>query len=334
MTRVLVTGGAGFVGSHACKALALRGIEPVVYDDLRRGNRWAVRWGPLLEASLEDTDTLTRVMRTYEVSAVMHFAAFAYVAESMERPSIYFSNNVTNTIGLLDAMVACGVDSLVVSSTCATYGVPPAFPITEDMPLAAINPYGASKAMMEGIAEWYAHAHGLRTVRLRYFNAAGADPDGEIGEYHVPEVHVIPSAIEAALGRRDRLSVNGTDYPTPDGTAVRDYVHVADLADAHVRALLYLLDGGADCALNLGSGCGTSIREIIAAVTSAVGRAPHVVTGPRRPGDPPELYARSVRARDVLGWSPARSDIDSIVGDAARWYRDLLPRYQPVARAS
>lgn len=323
--RILVTGGAGFVGSHACKELAAAGLEPVVYDDLRRGNRWAVRWGPLVEAPLENRAALTAAIRYYHIEAVMHFAAYAYVGESMGKPSLYFRNNVATSLNLLDAMVETGVRYLVISSTCATYGIPPALPITEDMPLAPINPYGAAKAMLEQTAHWYGEAHGLRSCALRYFNAAGSDPDGEIGEAHDPEPHIIPIVVEAALGRRDHVLINGTDYPTHDGTAVRDYVHVTDLARAHLAALRYLMGGGESMACNLGTGRGTSVREIIDAVTMAVGRAPTVLEGPRRPGDPPELVADPGRARQLLGWRAERSDPVTIATDAVRWYRSLLP---------
>ncbi|MEM0906223.1 MAG: UDP-glucose 4-epimerase GalE [Pseudomonadota bacterium] len=322
---ILVTGGAGYVGSHTAKALAGAGYLPVVYDDFRRGNRWAVKWGPLVEASLEDADALLSAMRRYDVAAVMHFAAYAYVGESMADPSLYFRNNVANSAGVLDAMVAAGVPALVISSTCASYGVPPAIPISEDMPLTPINPYGASKVMMEDMAKWYGQAHGLRTVALRYFNAAGADPQGEIGECHDPEPHIIPLVIEAALGTRDHIAINGTDYPTHDGTAVRDYVHVSDLARAHVAALQRLLEGGDSAVCNLGTGRGVSIRQIIECASEVCGQAPTVKLGPRRPGDPPELVADPGRARSLLHWQAERSDLPLIMGDAVRWTRDILP---------
>lgn len=324
-TAILVTGGAGYVGSHACKSLARAGFTPIVYDDLRRGNRWAVRWGPLVEAALEDRATLVAALREHRVAAVMHFAAYAYVAESMASPSLYFRNNVFASLNVLDAMVETGVQCLVVSSTCATYGLPPAVPIIEDMPTRPINPYGASKLMLEETARWYGVVHGIRTAALRYFNASGADPEGEIGEAHDPEPHLIPLVIEAALGRREAVQINGTDYPTHDGTAVRDYVHVQDLAAAHVSALQRLLAGGDGFVCNLGSGLGVSIREVIDAVEAEAGRRPPTTQGPRRPGDPPELIADPHLAERLLNWRAVRSDIGSIVADALRWHRDILP---------
>ncbi len=322
--HILVTGGAGFVGSHACKALARAGFRPVVYDDLRRGNAWAVKWGPFLRAPLEDRAALLAAMRQYRVRAVMHFAAYAYVGESMDDPSLYFRKNVSGSLNVLDAMAEIGIRPLVISSTCATYGIPHSLPITEATPLAPINPYGASKAMMEDCARWYGQRHGIRTIALRYFNAAGCDPDNEIGELHDPEPHLIPLTIEAALGRRGAITVNGTVYDTPDGTAVRDYVHVSDLAHAHVAALRRLLAGGSSDVFNLGTGRGRSIVEIIEAVSRATGRRPDVILGARRPGDPPSLVADPSRARDVLRWRAERSDLADIVGDAVRWYCDGL----------
>ncbi|MFD0980284.1 UDP-glucose 4-epimerase GalE [Tropicimonas aquimaris] len=317
---VLVTGGAGYVGSHACMALSEAGFLPVCYDDLRRGNRWAVQWGPLIEAPLEDSAALASAMQSHSVAAVMHFAAYAYVAESMSDPSSYFRNNVSGSINVLDAMVASGVPNLVISSTCAIYGIPPALPIVEEMPAAPINPYGASKHIMEEIADWYAQTHGLRTCALRYFNAAGCDPSGAIGEWHDPEPHVFPLAIAAALDRNSQFSIFGTDYPTPDGTAVRDYVHVSDLAEAHVLALHRLLEGGDNLRCNLGTGQGTSVKEVLEAVASAAGRKPNVVMHPRRPGDPPELVADPSLAMQTLRWKPIRSDPLTIAEDAHRWY--------------
>ncbi len=325
MNRVLVTGGAGYVGSHACKALAKRGYIPVVYDDYRRGNRWAVRWGPSVEAPLEDRAALVAAMRDHRVSAVLHFAAYAYVGESMQSPSIYFRNNAAMSINLLDAMVETGVKALVLSSTCATYGIPAALPITEQTPLAPVNPYGASKVMLEQLVHWYGQCHGIRHCALRYFNAAGADTDGEIGELHDPEPHLIPLVVDAALGRRAFVSIYGTDYPTADGTAVRDYVHVADLADAHVLALRYLQSGGASAVANLGTGCGASIREVIDAVSLAVGQRPGVIEEPRRHGDPPALVADPSHAQQLFGWRAARSDLATIAASAVRWQRDFLP---------
>lgn len=332
--KVLVTGGAGYVGSHVCKALAQEGFEPVIIDDLRRGNHWAVKWGRLIEAPLEDRNVLRAALRDNSVTAVMHFAAYAYVAESMTDPSSYFRNNVAISLNLLDAMVEVGVDKLVISSSCATYGIPEGIPIVEDTPQIPINPYGASKLMLEQIAGWYEKIHGIRNVSLRYFNAAGADPDGEVGEFHNPEPHLIPIAIEAALDRQKEVRIYGTDFSTPDGTAVRDYVHVTDLAIAHVAALKYLLAGNPGVALNLGTGKGISVREIVSAVATEVGSEPTWIEGERRHGDPPALVADPDRAFRVLGWKPRRSDLTTIIRDAVRWQRDILPemiRHDPAS---
>ena len=326
MTKhVLVTGGAGYVGSHTCKLLAASGYTPVVYDDLRRGNRWAVQWGPLVEAPLEDKAALVSAMQQYNISGVMHFAAYAYVGESMADPSSYFRNNVAATLNVLDAMVEQRIEPFIISSTCAVYGVPPSLPIREDMPIAPISPYGASKVMLEELARWYGVSHGIRTFALRYFNAAGTDPGGEIGELHDPEPHLIPIVIEVALGRRVHVEINGVDYPTPDGTPMRDYIHVSDLATAHVAALEYLFDGGGSEVANLGTGQGISVRQIIEAVEKETGKKISAIEAPRRLGDPPALYADPSHAHDILGWSASQSDLATIVRTAVRWYRDILP---------
>ena len=325
--KILVTGGAGFVGSHASKLLATAGHEPVVFDDMRRGNRWAVKWGPLVDAALEDRVALEKAMVDHRIEAVMHFAAYAYVGESVAEPSMYFRNNVSNSFNVLDAMVATGVDRLVISSTCATYGIPDRLPITENTPQRPINPYGQSKKMLEEAARWYGESHGIRSVALRYFNAAGCDPDGEIGEWHEPETHLIPLVVDAALGRRDAVHVFGTDYDTPDGTAVRDYIHVNDLVSAHLAALNYLNADGPTTALNLGTGSGTSVQEIIDAVTRYVGQAPKVIEAPRRAGDPPVLVADPTLAARIINWQAQRSDVDTIVEDTVRWYREIYPKF-------
>jgi len=251
----------------------------------------------------------------------MHFAAFAYVGESMAKPELYFRNNVVNSLGLLEAMRETGVKRIVFSSTCATYGVPETVPIREDMPQRPVNPYGESKLMIERALHWYGVAHGFGHAALRYFNAAGADPDGEIGEHHEPETHLIPLILDAALGRRAQIDVFGTDYPTPDGTAIRDYIHVTDLADAHVRALAHLERGGDSMALNLATGQGHSVREVIAAAERVTGRRIPRREAARRPGDPPALVADAARARALLGWTPRHSDLDSILATAWRWHR-------------
>lgn len=318
---VLVTGGAGFIGSHTCKALALAGYRPVVVDDLGNGHADAVRWGPLEVADVGDVPVMQRILAEHRPAAIVHFAALAYVGDSVVDPEAYYRNNVGGALGLLHAARAEGVDKIIFSSTCATYGVPDAVPISEDHPTDPINPYGASKLMVERILVDYGAAYGMRHVSLRYFNAAGADRDGEIGECHDPETHLIPRVIQAALGERDHVDVNGTDYPTDDGTAVRDYIHVEDLADAHVRALTHLLGAGPSVTLNLGTGRGYSVLEVIRAVERHSGAPVPVRHAARREGDPPILVADARRAHDVLGWRPRHSDLDVIVQTALRWQR-------------
>ena len=317
---VLVTGGAGYVGSHACKALAAAGYEPVVIDNLSTGHRGNVRWGPLIEGDLVDPNALRRAFAARRYAAVMHFAALAYVGESMREPGRYFANNVVCSLALIEAARAAGVPRFVFSSTCASYGLPDRLPIAEDTPQRPVNPYGESKLFVERALHWHGVAHGLASVSLRYFNAAGADPAGELGEAHDPETHLIPLAIRAALGSAGPLHVYGSDYPTADGTAVRDFIHVSDLADAHVRALAHLMEGGTSVALNLGTGRGHSVAEVGAAVERVGGRRVPLVHAPRRSGDPPELVADASRARALLGWVPSRSSLDEIVETAWRWH--------------
>lgn len=319
--NILVTGGAGYIGSHACKALSKAGFTPIAYDSLIYGHREAVRWGPLIEADLADRATLAETLRKYEIAAVMHFAAFAYVGESMTKPELYFNNNVVNTIGLLDEMLAAGVRHIVFSSTCATYGTPDSVPITEDTPQRPVNPYGETKLMIERALYWYGQAHGMSYAALRYFNAAGADPDGEGGEEHDPETHLIPLILDAAAGKRAEIGIFGTDYPTPDGSAIRDYIHVQDLAEAHVAAIAYLAAGGDSIALNLGTGSGHSVREVIDAAERITGRHITRREADRRPGDPAALVADAGKARRVIGWSAKVSDLDSIIGTAWRWHQ-------------
>jgi UDP-arabinose 4-epimerase len=316
---ILVTGGAGYVGSHACKTLASAGFRPVVYDNLSRGHAAAVRWGPLVEGDLHDRGRLAAAMRSHGVSAVMHFAAFAYVGESVADPESYYTNNVGGTLALLGAMRDAAVDRLVFSSTCAVYGVPDTVPIRETTAKAPLNPYGETKLAIERTLHWYAGAYGLKYAALRYFNAAGADPDGEIGEDHEPETHLIPLVLRAALGQGKPVEIYGTDYPTADGTAIRDYIHVTDLADAHVRALAALAAGGDSGALNLGTGKGHSVRAVVAAVERIAGRSVPRRETARRPGDPPELVADPALAASRLGWRPLYSDLDTIVRTALAW---------------
>lgn len=323
---ILVTGGAGYIGSHACKALSRAGYRPVVYDNLSRGHRSAVRWGSLIEGDLADRDRLEAVLKREHVEAVMHFAAYAYVGESVRDPALYYRNNLGGSLALLDSMRAAGVAQIVFSSTCATYGDPRSVPIREDAPQLPINPYGETKLAIERALWWYGEAYGLRSAALRYFNAAGADPDGEIGEAHDPETHLIPLAVETALGRRECLDVYGTDYPTPDGTAIRDYIHVQDLAEAHVRALAHLEAGNPSLALNLGTGRGYSVREVIAVTEAESGRPVKRREAPRRPGDPPALVADPTRAQTILGWRAQISDLATIVRTALSWHAGRAAR--------
>jgi len=332
--KILVTGGAGYIGSHACKALARAGYEPVAYDSLVRGHKAAVRWGPLVEGDLADRDLLAATFRRHTIAAVMHFAAFAYVEESVQRPELYFRNNVANSLGLFETMLAENVTKIVFSSTCATYGVPERMPIREDAPQRPVNPYGEGKLMIERALHWLDAARRLRYVSLRYFNAAGADPDGETGEDHDPETHLIPLILDAALKRRPHISIFGTDYPTPDGSAVRDYIHVTDLAEAHVKALDYLRKGGKSVALNLGTGQGHSVRETIAAAERVTGLAIPRQEASRRAGDPPILVADASRARATLGWQPAHSDLDTIIATAWAWHSARAGRKQPARGAA
>ena len=318
---ILVTGGAGYIGAHACKALSKAGYEPVAYDNLVYGHREAVRWGPFIEGDLADRSLLAETIARHKISAVMHFAAYAYVGESIEKPEKYFHNNVVNSLGLMEAMLAAGVKQMVFSSTCATYGLPETMPIREDTPQRPVNPYGESKLMIERALYWHGLAHGLRHVALRYFNAAGADPEGEIGEDHAPETHLIPLILEVALGRRAQIDVYGTDYPTPDGTAIRDYIHVQDLAEAHVLALRYLEGGGESVALNLGTGEGHSVRATIETAKRVTGRPIAARDTTRRPGDPPVLVADATRARQLLSWTPSLAALDRIIATAWTWHQ-------------
>ena len=324
---MLVTGGAGYIGSHAAKALRLAGYRVTIYDNLSAGHRRAALGAPLIEGDIRDVETVRRALRDTGASAVMHFAAFLNVSDSVTDPVGYYRNNVIGTLATLEAMAAESCRRFVFSSTCAVYGEPVETPIRETHPTAPINAYGQTKLAIEHALPHYERGWGLRSVRLRYFNAAGADPDGELGEDHDPEIHAIPRAIEAATGGPE-FKIMGTDYPTPDGTCLRDYIHVTDLADAHLRALRRLEAGGPSQTFNLGTERPTSVREIVAAVERVTGRTVASSVAARRPGDPAVLYASAVRAREELGWVPARPAIDTIVGDAWRWHQkrqDLPP---------
>jgi len=319
MTRVLVTGGAGYIGSHACKALALAGHEPITYDNLVYGHEWAVQWGPLEKGDIGDRQRLDQVMRQYRPDAVMHFAAFAYVGESVEDPGKYYRNNVAGTLTLLESMRDNAVGKIIFSSTCATYGEPEVVPIRESEPQAPVNPYGASKLMVEQMLRDFGQAHGLSSAALRYFNAAGADPEGEIGEDHDPETHLIPLVLDVAADRRPQITVFGDDYDTPDGTCIRDYIHVTDLAAAHLLALYALEGRNGFSAYNLGNGAGYSVREVIDTSRQITGREIPVTVGARRPGDPPALVGDASRARQELGWEPRYADLPTIIDTAWRW---------------
>jgi UDP-arabinose 4-epimerase len=316
--KILVTGGAGYVGSHACKALAARGHLPITYDNLSRGNRWAVKWGPFEQGDTADGRQIRMVLEKYRPNALMHFAAYAYVGESVEQPLLYYRNNFADTVTLLQAVVDFRRMPVVFSSSCAIYGVPERVPITENHPQHPINVYGHSKLFVERLLADLNVAYGLPWIALRYFNAAGGDPDGEIGEAHDPETHLIPLVLAAAR-RGATVRIFGEDYDTLDGTCVRDYVHVSDIADAHVRALDYLLKGGVSCALNLANARGYSIKEVIAVAEKICGgTVPLKVVG-RRPGDPPMLIGDAGLARVVLGWRPVYSDLETQIRHAWNW---------------
>jgi UDP-glucose-4-epimerase GalE len=318
---ILVTGGAGYIGSHACKALARAGYRPVAYDNLSRGHREAVRWGPLVEGDLADRAQLCAALAEYRVAAVMHFAAYAYVGESVTDPALYYRNNLLGSLSLLNAMHDAEVGEIVFSSTCAIYGMPESVPIRESQMARPVNPYGETKLAIERALHWYGEAYGIRSAALRYFNAAGADLEGELGERHEPETHLVPLVLQAALGQRPDIEIYGTDYPTPDGTAIRDYVHVDDLASAHLRALEHLRAGGASIAVNLGTGRGHSVRAVIGAAEAVCGRRIPARAAPRRPGDPPELVADPSLATELLGWRAQHSDLDTIVRSALVWHQ-------------
>jgi UDP-arabinose 4-epimerase len=323
---VLVAGGAGYVGGHACKALAQAGFVPVVLDNLSTGHRGFVRWGPLVEGDIRDAAGVADAIRRHDCAAVLHFAACAYVGESVVDPAKYYDNNVSGTLSLLAGMRAAGCESLVFSSTCAVYGQPAAVPISEETRPEPINPYGASKLMVERILADFGHAHGLRSVALRYFNACGADPGGEIGELRDPETHLIPRAMMALRGHIQDFAVFGSDFDTPDGTAIRDYIHVADLADAHVAALTSLLGGASGGVFNLGTGRGYSVREVLHAIEREAGEQLPAVTGSRRPGDPAALVADPARAKAELGFKPGRSSLETIVRTAWSWHKHAHPQ--------
>lgn len=320
MRNCVVTGGAGYIGSHCCKELAKAGWNPVTVDNLFRGHRELVKWGPLAECDILDTGRLSEIFEKYRPEAVFHFAGLICVGESTEKPAEYYRVNTAGALSLLDAMSRAGCGKIIFSSTAATYGLPLCTPIDERHEQKPINPYGASKLFVERVLEDCAAAHGLKFAALRYFNAAGADPELETGELHEPETHLIPLAIEAALGRGG-LKIFGCDYATPDGTAVRDYVHVTDLASAHIKALEKLDAGESALKLNLGTGTGYSVLEVVNAVERAAHSKVNAADAPRREGDPPVLVADASAARRTLGWTPEHSSLDEIVETALRWHK-------------
>jgi len=323
MTNILVAGGAGYIGAHTCLELFNKGFTPITYDNLSNGHAEFVKWGPLEIGDIRDRNKLDGVLGKYKPLAIIHFAAAIEVGESFRDPSGYYDNNVAGTITLLRAAQAAAIDKLVFSSTCATYGIPSSIPMDEAHAQAPINPYGRSKLIVEQILRDMDLHQGFRSFILRYFNAAGADPEGRIGEWHSPETHAIPIAIETALGRRSHFQVMGTDYDTRDGSCVRDFVHVLDLADAHTRAIEHLLNNGTSHALNLGTGHGTTVKELLETVQHVAGREFDIKYGPRREGDSPALVADNTLARRTIGWSP-RHDLQSIVGTAWNWHSNFL----------
>jgi UDP-glucose-4-epimerase GalE len=321
MQAILVTGGAGYIGSHTVRILKQAGFEPVVYDNFSRGHRRAVEGFRVVEGDTGDLENLSRVMKDYKPSAVMHFAAHSQVGESVEKPALYYANNVIGGLTLLEAVRKAGVKYFIFSSSAAVYGEPQQVPIKEEAPLKPANPYGESKVILENALRYYGQAYGIKSVALRYFNAAGAAEGGEIGEEHEPETHLIPLILQAALGQKQNITVFGNDYPTQDGTALRDYIHVEDLALAHLLALEKLQEGQADAVYNLGNGKGYSVLEVIKAAERVTGLSINYRVGERRPGDPAALVASSEKAERELGWKPLKPGLEDIVASAWRWHR-------------
>jgi UDP-arabinose 4-epimerase len=319
---ILVVGGAGYIGSHVCKELHRNGYTPICYDNLIHGHRWAVKWGPFEFGDINDSQRLNEVLDTYQPQGVVHLAAFAYVGESVVKPAKYYLNNVAGSLSLLEALRNGGITSIVFSSTCAVYGIPLKIPITEQTPRDPVNPYGASKLMIERIMHDYHRAYGLNSVSLRYFNAAGADPEAEIGEVHDPETHLIPLVLDTALGRKDTLTVFGDDYPTKDGTCIRDYIHVADLARAHVLALKHIERNGSTClSINLGTGMGYSIKEVIGIAEKVTMEKISHTFEARREGDPPALIANPEEAFRTLRWKAEYPDLLQIIEHAWNFHK-------------
>lgn len=323
MGKILVTGGAGYIGSHVNKALASKGFDTLVLDNLSCGHRELAKWGQFILADLHDKEQLRLIFEQYDISGVMHFAASAYVGESITNPLKYYRNNVANTLNLIEVILEFGVSKFVFSSTCATYGIPGELPIPETHAQHPINPYGRSKLMIENILADTAASNNFKYVSLRYFNAAGADPDGDVGEWHDPETHLIPLALDAASGIKKCIGIYGTDYETSDGTCIRDYIHVTDLADAHVKALEFLSSGNASEVFNLGNEKGFSVREVISCVRKVTGRQVEVEEVQKRPGDPPVLVGDNLKAASLLNWRPRFTDIHDIIATAWSWHRTL-----------
>jgi len=319
---ILITGGAGYIGSHVNKMLYKKGYETLVIDNLVYGHREFVRWGKFVLADLNDTEKLKQIFKNNPIKAVMHFAAFTYVGESVSDPRKYYVNNLKNTLNLLNIMLDFGINYFIFSSTCAIYGEPQEIPIPENHPQNPISPYGRTKFMIEKILEDYHHAYGLRYISLRYFNAAGADPDGEIGEWHEPETHLIPLILDVAVGNSENIKIFGTDYPTPDGTCIRDYIHVKDLTDAHILALEYLLATNKSDVFNLGTERGYSVKEVIKEVEKVTGKKIKTIAWKRRFGDPPVLIASSQKAKSILGWHP-QFDLKTTIETAWQWHQRL-----------
>jgi len=320
--NILVVGGAGYIGSHMAKCLSANGYVPIVLDNLDRGSRQTTKYGPFFEGSMNDASLLQKIFSEYPVAAVMHFAAFCYVGESMKQPAKYYQNNVVNTLALLECMVEKNIGNFIFSSSCSIYGEPVETPITEDHPKKPINPYGRSKLMVEQILHDFRRAYGLESICLRYFNAAGADPDGEIGEDHDPETHLIPLVLKTALGQRPHIDIFGDDYPTPDGTCIRDYIHIEDLARAHLLALERLLTGLPGGQYNLGNATGYSVKQVIEIARSVTNKEIPARVVERRPGDPAVLISSSEKAIRDLGWKPKFPDLEAIMETAWAWHKN------------
>ena len=328
MKDILVIGGAGYIGSYMCKYLAKHGYNPIVFDNLIYGHRQTVKWGPFIKGSMSDSNLLREIFEKYQIVAVMHFAAFCYVGESVTEPAKYYRNNVSDTINLLQIMIEKKISNFIFSSTCATYGEPVEIPITENHPQNPINPYGKSKLMVEQILDDFRNAYGLQSVSLRYFNAAGADPEGELGEDHSPETHIIPLVLQTPLGQRETINIFGDDYQTKDGTCIRDYIHIADLAQAHLLALERLLNGFDGERYNLGNGDGYSVKEVIEVARQVTGKQIPLKIVERRPGDPAVLIGSSEKIVNELGWKPQFADLNTIIETAWKWHKSHPDGYQ------